>query len=133
MTDNNEQDTVNIESPTSPLPPTDIPQVVPPPPPTDENPLQGIFDNVLLQMARPTNNTTKKRTKRDEVSFNEQEDNDDSSQESSQDSSEEDYIEEEDEDPRWNAINKLLESHLNISKTVLMLVNEKTESVDDEE
>jgi len=83
-----------------------------------------VFSTAMAQMSsnirKQTNKQTNKRTKREEILFEEEEDS------SEEDFSEEDEDSEseEEEDIRWTSINKLLESHLNITETILTMVKE---------
>ena len=76
-----------------------------------------VFSTAMAQMSSTTRKQPNKRTKREEVLSEEEED-----------SSEEEFSEEdsesEEEDLRWTAINKLLDSHLNITETILTIVKE---------
>jgi 8-oxo-dGTP pyrophosphatase MutT (NUDIX family) len=82
-----------------------------------------VFSTAMAQMSsnirKQPNKQPNKRTKREETFFEEEE----------EDSSEEEFSEDEDseseeEDIRWTSINKLLESHLNITETILTMVKE---------
>jgi hypothetical protein len=75
-----------------------------------------VFSTVMAQMSSTARKQPNKRTKREEVLSEEEEDS------SEEEFSEDD--EEEEEDPRWTAINKLLDSHLNITETILTIVKE---------
>lgn len=78
-----------------------------------------VFKTTMAQMSSNIRKQPNKRTKREETLFEEEED-----------SSEEEFSEEEDseseseEDIRWTTINKLLESHLKITETILTMVKE---------
>ena len=76
-----------------------------------------VFSTAIAQMSSTTRKQPNKKTKREEVLSEEEED-------SSEEEFSEDDSESEEEDPRWTAINKLLESHLNITETVLTMVKE---------
>ena len=79
-----------------------------------------VFSSAMAQMSSNIRKQPNKRTKREETLFEEEE----------EDSSEEEFSEEdedsesEEEDIRWTSINKLLESHLNITETILTMVKE---------
>ena len=79
-----------------------------------------VFSTAMAQMSSNIRKQSNKRTKREETLFEEEE----------EDSSEEEFSEEdedsesEEEDIRWTSINKLLESHLNITETILTMVKE---------
>jgi hypothetical protein len=75
-----------------------------------------VFSTAMAQMSSTARKQPNKRTKREEVLSEEEEDS------SEEEFSEDD--EEEEEDPRWTAINKLLDSHLNITETILTIVKE---------
>ena len=79
-----------------------------------------VFSTAMAQMSSNIRKQTNKRTKREEILFEEEEDS------SEEDFSEEDEDSEseEEEDIRWTSINKLLESHLNITETILTMVKE---------
>ena len=79
-----------------------------------------VFSTAMAQMSSTARKQPNKRTKREEVLSEEEEDS--SEEEFSEDDEEDD--EEEEEDPRWTAINKLLDSHLNITETILTIVKE---------
>ena len=71
-----------------------------------------VFNSTMAQMASNIRKQPNKRTKREETCFQEEEDSSEEFSEEDEDS------ESEEEDPRWIAINKLLESHLNITETI---------------
>lgn len=80
-----------------------------------------VFKTTMAQMSSNIRKQPNKRTKREETLFEEEE----------EDSSEEEFSEEDEdseseseEDIRWTAINKLLESHLKITETILTIVKE---------
>lgn len=79
-----------------------------------------VFKTTMAQMSsnirKQPNKQPNKRTKREEILFEE-----DSSEE---EFSEEDEDSESEEDIRWTVINKLLESHLKITETILTMVKE---------
>ena len=78
-----------------------------------------VFSTAMAQMSSTARKQPNKRTKREEILSEEEEDS--SEEEFSEDDEDSDS---EEEDPRWTAINKLLESHLNITETVLTMVKE---------
>ena len=69
--------------------------------------LSNLFNVIRSQ------NSNKTREQNNILIDNEEEEEDD------------DEDDEDDEDPRWDALNKLLESHLQITKTLFHLVKEK--------
>jgi hypothetical protein len=78
-----------------------------------------VFSTAMAQMSSNIRKQSNKRTKREEILFEEEEDS------SEEEFSEEDEdSESEEEDIRWTSINKLLESHLNITETILTMVKE---------
>ena len=78
-----------------------------------------VFSTAMAQMSSNNRKQSNKRTKREEALFEEEEDS------SEEEFSEEDEdSESEEEDIRWTSINKLLESHLNITETILTMVKE---------
>lgn len=78
-----------------------------------------VFKTTMAQMSSNIRKQPNKRTKREEILFEEEEE--DSSEE---EFSEEDEDSESEEDIRWTVINKLLESHLKITETILTMVKE---------
>jgi len=76
-----------------------------------------VFNNAMTHMSSNIRKKPNKRTKREEV-LSEEESSDEDFSEEDEDS------ETEEEDLRWTAINKLLESHLNITETILTMVKE---------
>jgi len=86
----------------------------------DKNSFSGDNDTMLtnlFKIIRSQNSEKVKEKNKDEnILIDEEED---------EDEEEEDDEEDSDEDARWDAINKLLDSHLQISKAVLHLVKEK--------
>ena len=89
----------------------------------DKNSFSGDNDKVLANLFNiiRSKNSEKVRAKnKDEnILIDDEEDDEDDEEE------EENEEEDSDEDARWDVINKLLDSHLQISKTVLHLVKEK--------
>jgi hypothetical protein len=79
-----------------------------------------VFKTTMAQMSSNIRKQPNKRTKREEE-FSEEDEEEDSSEE---EFSEEDEDSESEEDIRWAAINKLLESHLKITETILTIVKE---------
>ena len=81
-----------------------------------------VFNSAMAQMSsnirKRTNKQPNKRTKREENLFEE----DSSEEEFSEE--DEDSESESEEDIRWTAINKLLESHLNITETILTILKD---------
>ena len=77
-----------------------------------------VFSSAMAQLPSIPRKQTNKRTKREEVLSEEEEDSSEEFSEEDEDS------ESEEEDLRWTAINKLLESHLNITETILTMVKE---------
>jgi hypothetical protein len=87
----------------------------------DKNSFSGDNDKVLANLFNiiRSQNSEKVRAKnKDENILIDEEDED-------EEENEENEEEDSDEDARWDVINKLLDSHLQISKTVLHLVKEK--------
>lgn len=85
----------------------------------DKNSFSGDNDKVLANLFNiiRSQNSEKVRAKnKDENILIDEEDEEDEEENEEEDS---------DEDARWDVINKLLDSHLQISKTVLHLVKEK--------
>jgi hypothetical protein len=90
----------------------------------DKNSFSGDNDKVLANLFNiiRSQNSEKVRAKnKDENILIDEEEDDDEDDEEEEENEEEDS----DEDARWDVINKLLDSHLQISKTVLHLVKEK--------
>lgn len=89
----------------------------------DKNSFSGDNDTMLtnlFKIIRSQNSEKVKEKNKDEnILIDEEEDEEDEEEE---DDEEDD---DSDEDARWDAINKLLDSHLQISKAVLHLVKEK--------
>ena len=77
-----------------------------------------VFSSAMAQMPSIPRKQPNKRTKREEVLSEEEEDSSEEFSEEDEDS------ESEEEDLRWIGINKLLESHLNITETILTMVKE---------
>ena len=81
-----------------------------------------VFKTTMAQMSsnirKQPNKQPNKRTKREEILFEE----DSSEEEFSEE--DEDSESESEEDIRWTVINKLLESHLKITETILTIVKE---------
>ena len=77
-----------------------------------------VFKTTMAQMSSNNRKQSNKRTKREETLFEQEEDS------SEEEFSEEDEDSESEEDIRWTAINKLLESHLKITETILTIVKE---------
>jgi hypothetical protein len=78
-----------------------------------------VFKTTMAQMSSNIRKQPNKRTKREETLFEEE---DSSEEEFSEE--DEDSESESEEDIRWTAINKLLESHLKITETILTIVKE---------
>ena len=77
----------------------------------------------LFNIIRSQNSEKVKAKNKDEnILIDEEEDEDEDEEEEEEEEEEDD---DSDEDARWDAINKLLDSHLQISKAVLHLVKEK--------
>jgi len=89
----------------------------------DKNSFSGDNDKMLTNLfniIRSQNSEKVKAKNKDEnILIDEEEDEDEDEEE------EENDDDDSDEDARWDAINKLLDSHLQISKAVLHLVKEK--------
>jgi hypothetical protein len=88
----------------------------------DKNSFSGDNDTMLtnlFKIIRSQNSEKVKEKNKDEnILIDEEEEDDDEEDEENED-------DDSDEDARWDAINKLLDSHLRISKAVLHLVKEK--------
>ena len=78
-----------------------------------------VFSSAMTHMSSNIRKKPNKRTKREEV-LSEEESSDEDFSEEDEDSE----TETEEEDLRWTTLNKLLESHLNITKTLLTMVKE---------
>ena len=89
----------------------------------DKKSFSGDNDKVLANLfniIRSQNSEKVKAKNKDENILIDEEE-----EEEEEDEDEEEEEEDSDEDARWDVINKLLDSHLQISKTVLHLVKEK--------
>jgi len=89
----------------------------------NKNSFSGDNDKMLsnlFNIIRSQNSEKVKAKNKDENILIDDEDEDENDEDE-----EEEEEEDSDEDARWEAINKLLDSHLQISKTVLHLVKEK--------
>jgi hypothetical protein len=87
----------------------------------DKNSFSGDNDKMLANLfniIRSQNSEKVKEKNKDENILIDEEEDDDEEEEDEED-------DDSDEDARWDAINKLLDSHLQISKAVLHLVKEK--------
>lgn len=92
---------------------------------SDNKLLSNLFNILRTQNSdkvKSTNNNNENILLNDEE---EEEDDDDEEDEDEDDDDEEDDEEEEEDDVRWDAISKLLDSHLQISKAFLHLVKAK--------
>ncbi len=81
-----------------------------------------VFKTTMAQMSSNIRKQPNKRTKREETLFEQEEEEESSEEEFSEE--DEDSESESEEDIRWAAINKLLESHLKITETILTIVKE---------
>ena len=89
----------------------------------DKNSFSGDNDKVLANLFNiiRSQNSEKVKAKNKDENILIDEDDDDEEEEDEEEEDDDD----DDEDARWDVINKLLDSHLQISKTVLHLVKEK--------
>ena len=76
-----------------------------------------LLSNLFNVIRSQNSNKTREQNNDNNILIDDEDDDDDDD--------DDDEDEDDEEDPRWDALNKLLDSHLQITKTLLHLVKEK--------